>query len=178
MAKKNNLNRQNMPVQNSDALARLLLNQWVRLYEGAKSKLRLGGQPMFGKEKKEATAIMQDDVMTFLGKGTHFKGTLHFEGTMRIDGEVEGEIITQGTLIIGERGIINAEVSAGTVIIGGRINGNIHATQRVQLLTKSMVTGAVNTPSVTIEDGALLNGICEMKRSLEGSFVAEKRLLG
>jgi cytoskeletal protein CcmA (bactofilin family) len=132
---------------------------------------------MFGKKEKRDVMLVDEDVMTFLGKGTHFKGTLHFEGTVRIDGEVEGEIITQGTLIVGERGIINAEVSAGVVIVGGRINGNVHASQRMQMLTKSTVTGAVNAPSITIEDGALLNGICEMKRVLDPSYISERRLI-
>lgn len=118
--------------------------------------------------------MLEEEIMTFLGKGAQFKGVLHFEGTVRIDGEVEGEVITQGTLIVGERGIINAEITAGTVIVGGRINGNIHASQKIQLLSKSIVTGSLITPCMMIEDGALLNGICEMKRSLESAYSAER----
>jgi len=114
---------------------------------------------MFDKKKKE----LPQEVMTFFGKGAQFKGVLTFEGTARIDGEIEGEIITQGTLIIGESGVIKAEITAGTVVVGGRINGNIHADQKIQLLSKGVVTGSLTTHSIVIEEGALLNGICEMQ---------------
>lgn len=131
---------------------------------------------MFNKSKENTAP--QGEVMTFLEKGAHFKGSLSYEGTVRVDGEIEGEIMTQGTLIVGERGVINAEISAGTVIVGGRINGNIHATQKIQLLPKSMVTGSLASPCLIIEDGALFNGISEMKRAMEPSYQSERSLLG
>lgn len=115
---------------------------------------------MFNKKKTETTP----QVMTFLGKGAQFKGVLTFEGTTRVDGEIEGEIITQGTLIVGESGVIKAEVTAGTVVVGGRITGNIHASEKIQLLHNSVVTGSLTTHSIVIEDGAILNGICEMQQ--------------
>ncbi len=79
---------------------------------------------------------------------------------------------------MGERGIINSEIAAGTVIVGGRVNGNIHATQKVHLLSKSIITGSLTTPCLMIEDGALLNGICEMKRSMETHYISERQLMG
>jgi cytoskeletal protein CcmA (bactofilin family) len=123
---------------------------------------------MFEKKKTETV----NEVMTFFGKGTHFKGVLTFEGTARIDGEIEGEVITQGTLIVGESGIIRAEITAGAVIVGGKVNGNIHASQKIQLLPKSVVTGSLTTHSIIIEDGALLNGICEMQTTVEPEYKA------
>ncbi len=120
---------------------------------------------MFDKKPKESSTV--SEVMTFLGKGAHFKGVLTFEGAARIDGEVEGEIIAQGTLIIGETGIIKADITAGSVVVGGHVNGNIHANQKIQLLPKSIITGSLTTHSIVIEDGAILNGICEMKDGVE-----------
>ncbi len=121
---------------------------------------------MFNSKKTESP----QEVMTFFGKGTHFKGVLTFEGIARIDGEIEGEIITQGTLVVGETGIIKAEITAGTVVVGGRVTGNIHAHQKIQLLPNSVVSGSLTTHSVIIEDGALLNGICEMQHIEEPVF--------
>ena len=123
---------------------------------------------MFNKKKTETTL----EVMTYLGKGAQFKGVLTFEGTTRVDGEIEGEIITQGTLIIGESGVIKAQVTAGTVVVGGRITGNIHASEKIQLLHNSVVTGSLTTHSIIIEDGALLNGICEMQTVVEPASAA------
>jgi len=127
---------------------------------------------------KDATMLEQGEVITFLEKGTHFKGILSFEGTVRVDGEIEGEIMTRGTLIVGEQGVIGAEINAGTVIVGGRINGDIHATRKIQLLPKSIVTGSLATPCLIIEEGALINGICEMKRIMEQVAHSERHLLG
>ena len=68
---------------------------------------------MFKKEIKEGEAGLTgtEEIIAFLGKGTEFKGVLSYEGTVRIDGKVEGEIITKGTLVVGESAIINAEVA-------------------------------------------------------------------
>ncbi len=124
---------------------------------------------MFEKQKKKE---VPQEVMTFFGGGAHYEGVLTFEGTARIDGEVEGEIITQGTLIVGESGVVKSEVTAGTVVVGGRVNGNIHASKKIQLLSKCVVTGSLTTHTIVIEDGAFLNGICEMQHSPEPEMPA------
>lgn len=116
---------------------------------------------MLRRDEKEKGA-QSDEIMAFLGKGTEFKGIITYSGTVRIDGKVEGEIVTQGKLIVGETAVINAEISAGTVICGGKISGNIRASQRVHLLSKAMMTGSVNTPNLIIEEGVSFNGKCEM----------------
>lgn len=108
-----------------------------------------------------------DEIIAFLGKGTEFKGVITYEGTVRIDGKVEGEIITQGTLIVGETATINAEVSAGVVISGGKITGNIRASQKVHLLSKAILNGSLNTPNLIIEEGVNFTGKCEMAKAEE-----------
>jgi cytoskeletal protein CcmA (bactofilin family) len=103
------------------------------------------------------------DIVGFLGPDCTMQGTLNFNGTMRIDGRVEGEIITTGSLIVGEGGRVHADVQAGVVVCGGTIDGNIVARERVQLLAPSVLTGTVRTPLLIIEEGAQFNGTCEMK---------------
>ncbi len=119
---------------------------------------------MLRRDEKEKGGTQSDEIIAFLGKGTEFKGIITYSGTVRIDGKVEGEIITQGKLIVGETAVINAEISAGTVICGGKIAGNIRASQRVHLLSKAMMTGSVNTPNLIIEEGVSFNGKCEMAK--------------
>lgn len=115
--------------------------------------------------KREDRNSKNDEIIAFLGKGTEFKGVITYEGTIRIDGKVDGEIITKGTLIVGESAVISAEVTAGTVISGGKITGNIRAQERVQLLSTAVQTGTVNTPILSVEEGVLFNGKCEMERN-------------
>ena len=117
---------------------------------------------MFKKEERDRQLTQTDGIIAFLGKGAEFKGIISYEGTVRIDGRVEGEIITKGTLVVGESAVIHAEISAGTVVSGGRITGNVTASERVQLLAPTILTGAVKTPLLIIEEGVRFNGSCEM----------------
>jgi cytoskeletal protein CcmA (bactofilin family) len=119
---------------------------------------------MLKKEERERI-FRNEEIIAFLGKGTEFKGVITYEGTIRIDGKVEGEIITKGTLVVGETAVINAEISAGTVVSGGKITGNIRAQEKVQLLSTAVQTGTIVTPILVIEEGVTFNGKCEMDRS-------------
>ena len=111
----------------------------------------------------QPTKKSHDDIAGFLGKSATMRGTFTYEGTMRVDGCVEGEIITEGTLIVGEGGLVRADIKAAIVVCGGSIEGNVLATERVQLLAPSNLTGMVRSPLLIIEEGAQFNGTCEMK---------------
>lgn len=104
-----------------------------------------------------------DEIIAFLGKGTRFKGVVTYEGTVRVDGHIEGEIVSTGTLVVGETAVIDAEVSVGTLICGGKVTGNVTATEKVQLLNPAVVAGSIKTPALMIEAGVKFNGQCEMK---------------
>ena len=73
--------------------------------------------------EKKAQVVAEDDKFTFLGKGTSFKGIVSFDGTVRIDGRVEGEVHTGGAVIVGESAVIKGIISAGSVVISGRVKG-------------------------------------------------------
>ena len=120
---------------------------------------------MIRRQEKESLEISRDEIIAFLGKGTHFKGVITYQqGTIRIDGHVEGEIITQGTLIVGESAEIQAEISAGIVISSGKIIGNITAAEKIQLLKTAVLEGSIRTPTLLIEEGVQFNGQCQMER--------------
>lgn len=103
-----------------------------------------------------------DENFTYLGRGVDFKGVAAFEGTVRIDGRFEGEVHAKGTLVIGEHAIIKGVITAGTLITGGKINGNITGTEKVQLLKSAVLIGDVRTPLFSMEEGAHFHGLCEM----------------
>jgi cytoskeletal protein CcmA (bactofilin family) len=113
---------------------------------------------------KEGKNMKQDDaqIKAYMGEDTVFNGSLSFEGTVRIDGKFEGQVITEDTLIIGEAGILQAEISAGTVICMGRVEGSIVASKKVEIHSTSKVVGNVKSPALYIELGGELDGNCEM----------------
>src|SRR5574341_697346 len=126
------------------------------------------------KDEREKRGVSQDEIIAFLGKGTRFKGVVTYEGTVRIDGHIEGEIVSSGALVVGESAVIDAEVSVGTLVCGGKITGNVTATERVQLLNPAVVTGSIKTPSLMIEAGVRFNGQCEMKVEARTEVLMER----
>ena len=112
-----------------------------------------------GKEnmKKDDT-----EIKAYMGEDTVFNGSLTFDGTVRIDGKFEGQVITEDTLIVGETGHLIAEISAGTVVCMGRVEGTVMASKKVEIHSTSKVVGNVKSPALYIELGGVLDGTCDM----------------
>jgi cytoskeletal protein CcmA (bactofilin family) len=110
----------------------------------------------------QAPGAGMENVIAFVGKGVEFKGTITYDGTVRIDGHLDGEIHTDGILLVGEDAVITAKVSAGTVISRGKITGDIIAKDGVKLESPAELNGSVKAPKLSIEEGVLFNGTCEM----------------
>jgi len=107
----------------------------------------------------------QTNVVAFVGHGVEFKGVIKYQGSVRIDGKLEGEVHAEGTLFLGEQAIINAKISALSVISKGQITGDINAREKVQLLAPAIMDGAVFTPSLLIEEGVQFNGTLSMDKA-------------
>ena len=116
-----------------------------------------------GYTRRILTAAHGSGANAFVGKGVKFKGIISYSGTVRIDGELEGEIQTDGTLLIGEEAHISANISAGTIICSGKITGDVKAVERIKLYSPAVLTGSVDTPAMSMEEGAQLNGHCAMQ---------------
>ena len=101
-------------------------------------------------------------IKAYMGQDTVFKGSLNFDGTVRIDGKFEGQVFTDDTLIIGETGHLIAEITAGTIICMGRIEGTLIASKKVEIHTNSRVIGSIKSPALYIELGGVLDGTCNM----------------
>lgn len=103
-----------------------------------------------------------EEVIAFVGKGVEFKGTITYSGTVRIDGFLDGEIHTDGVLLVGEEAVITAKVTAGTIVCKGKITGDIHAKEKIKLRAPAVINGGVKTPMLSIDEGVLFNGTLEM----------------
>src|SRR5688572_31588695 len=99
--------------------------------------------PVSGLTKREEDNVVArpGEIHTLLGKGSEFEGKLSFEGQVRIDGKFSGQIFTKDTLVIGDGARITAEISAGTVVVNGSVEGNIRATQLIELHPPARVKG-------------------------------------
>lgn len=98
----------------------------------------------------------------FIDQGSSFEGKLSFKDTVRIDGHFSGQISSENTLVVGETGVIEANVRSQVVIISGTVAGDISAASRVIVHKTGRVDGNVETPSLVMEDGAVINGQLKM----------------
>lgn len=104
-------------------------------------------------------------IATTLGRETSFSGTLRFKDSLRIKGKFEGEIDSQGRLIIDGEAVVNARrIRASSVIVGGIVHGDIEAFDRLEMLPSAKVYGNVRTSKLRIADGVIFEGKCEMIR--------------
>jgi cytoskeletal protein CcmA (bactofilin family) len=102
------------------------------------------------------------EINAYMGKGSRVSGKLNFDGTVRVDGQVEGEISAQDTLIVGETAVVTAQISGSTVIIKGKVTGDISARKRVELRAPGKLYGDIVTPSLVIHEGVVFEGHCSM----------------
>jgi cytoskeletal protein CcmA (bactofilin family) len=104
----------------------------------------------------------RNGIDAFLGKDTAFEGRLSFGGVVRIDGHFSGEIVTGGTLIVGESAVIESNIRVSHIIISGEIHGNILADERIEIYAPGKVFGNLQSPTVIINEGVIFDGNCRM----------------
>lgn len=105
------------------------------------------------------------EVVAFFGPGVECRGEIWYEGNVQIDGKLEGLIHTTGMVIIGAEAVIQAKIEAGTVICKGRIEGDIIAREKINLLAPGSIYGTLKTPQLSVETGGIINGHISMNTS-------------
>jgi cytoskeletal protein CcmA (bactofilin family) len=99
----------------------------------------------------------------FIGQGIEISGQVQFNDRLQVDGKITGKVTSEsGVLTIGESGLIEAQVDVGTCIIYGRIEGDLSSNTRIEIRKTGRVHGDIITPSLLIEEGAILNGMVKM----------------
>ena len=111
--------------------------------------------------------MAKDEINAFLGVGTSYEGNLQFQGSVRIDGNFQGRIDSDGTLIIGQDAKIFGEVSVGSLILSGFLEGKVLAANKAVLHKTAHMTGTMRTPILVMEEGAILDGDVLMSKKNE-----------
>ena len=122
-----------------------------------------------------ARDIKEGTLSGFVGGGTDVTGEANFKAMMRVDGHFSGRITSStGTLIVGNNGVVDANIEVAVAVIQGTINGDIIATQRLELGRAAKVNGNIQTPSLIIEQGAIFEGSCKMLQMQSAAEKAKK----
>ncbi len=153
----------NSPYQYSDN-SQLLQQQQQRTTSGG----------ALSESESMARDIKEGRLSGFVGSGTVLTGETNFQAMLRVDGHLTGRVMSEnGTLIVGSTGRVDANIAVATAVINGIINGDIIATEKIELGRSARIAGNIQTPRLVIEDGALLEGNCAMVKARES---AEKRI--
>ncbi len=102
--------------------------------------------------------MSDQNVRAILDKGTSFKGCLSFDGTVRIAGHFEGEIDSEGTLIIENTAQVQAKIKVRVLILNGRLDGDVQALEQIHMYSPAHFSGKVQSPSLKIEEGVIFEG--------------------
>jgi cytoskeletal protein CcmA (bactofilin family) len=108
-----------------------------------------------------------EEINALLGEGTEFEGQLNFEGTVRVDGKFTGEIRGKGTLIIGEKGVVKAEVETGVVLVKGEAHGTIRAKDRIEAYSPAKIFAHLHSPVLVFGEGVVFQGTSRMAEEAE-----------
>lgn len=99
----------------------------------------------------------------FLDKDTEFSGEISFSNSIRIDGKFKGKILSGASLIVGENGVVEADVEVDNISVNGILKGTLKAHEKIEIFSKGKVTGELITPKLIIEEGAFFQGSCQME---------------
>src|SRR5262249_2405604 len=99
----------------------------------------------------------------FIGQGIEISGQVQFNDRLQVDGKITGKVSSENAVLtIGESGLIEAQIDVGTCIIYARVEGDLSSSTRIAIRKAGKVHGDILTPSLLIEEGAILNGMVKM----------------
>ena len=126
---------------------------------------------MFGRSHHEQEPGARD--IGLLGIDTTFEGSIRFTGTLRIDGAVVGNIQSEpgsgSVLIVNQQATVTGDIVSDSVLISGRVEGNVRAHERVEIFRSGQLKGDVYTADIMIEGGAEFQGYCHMADGSAGA---------
>jgi len=122
---------------------------------------------MFGKGSRK--------LETIVGNDTRIAGKASVKGTIRVDGIVEGDVQADW-VVVGETGKILGNTRTRGMVVGGSVEGNIDATETVELREKATMVGEIHAPKLAISEGAVFDGRARMRGDAEPAGIQERNV--
>ena len=122
---------------------------------------------MLGRDRRKGEAAPAPAEDRVLEVSASMQGTLSFKDpvNLRISGRFEGTLETLGNLMIGEKAQVEAQITGESITVAGRVHGKIVAKRSLRLIPPARVTGEITTPTLAIEEGAVLDGTVHMEEA-------------
>lgn len=106
--------------------------------------------------------IMSNSGKNVLGPDVEIKGNLKFSGELTFEGKLDGEVQTDGVLNLGDSAVINGNINAQSVIVRGKITGNVNAKEKIEIKAKAELFGDIRSTKLVIEEGVTYVGKTEV----------------
>ena len=135
----------------------------MKLGEGIRRFFGFGGHDL--DEDLDLSAPAAPAGGYIVGEGLTLKGEITGEGDVRLLGRFEGTVAISGAVFIGQNGEVDGDLSATSIVVAGRVRGNLSATGRVEILPQGMLTGNLKSGSFNAADGAVVKGELWVERS-------------
>jgi len=97
-----------------------------------------------------------------LNSDVELKGTLKFAGELTFDGKLDGDITSEGALNLGDNAVIKGNLNITSVVLRGKINGNVTAKEKIEIKAKTELFGDIRSPKLVIEEGVTFVGKSEV----------------
>lgn len=124
---------------------------------------------MFSNKKVNPTKID-----TLIGKNTKLDGTINTKGTIRLDGILNGDLIAEGNITIGESGQVLGNIQCTNIIICGLVKGNIITTGQLRITNKGKLLGDIEVNNIIVDENATFEGSCKMKTKQSNKPIESK----
>jgi cytoskeletal protein CcmA (bactofilin family) len=105
--------------------------------------------------------------ITIISNGVKLEGKITTSGSIRVDGEIQGDILSQSNVTVGEHGQVNGQINAGVITIGGKVSGTVRAKEKLVLDSKGNLKGDIFTKILVVEAGAKFDGKSKMGNSID-----------
>lgn len=114
-------------------------------------------------DKSDVRGNLAEAALSILASGMRITGDVETNGTLKIDGRIEGSVTGARQVLLGRGGVIQGNVRASEVVVGGEVHGSIAADERLELQGSAVVNGDIDTKSIVVLEGARINGAVRMQ---------------
>jgi len=124
---------------------------------------------------RPAAVQAEGQLAAVIEPGIDIEGKLRAAGgTVRLNSRFKGEIVSEGTIVVAEHGDVEAAIQAKVICIAGKVTGNVHATERLEIKDHGVLMGDIHTPVLTVEPGGYFEGECQMPSPQPGGPTASQ----
>lgn len=128
--------------------------------------------------KKKAGSALTDGIENVIGVSATVQGDLKAQGSFRIDGTVDGSVVSQAAVVIGEGGVVRGDVQGTDVVVAGQVVGNIRCSAHLEIVASGRIEGDIDAQSLRIETGGVFRGTSRMGHKPELSDDGAPRFTG